>query len=126
MIPILSYIFLKRNIKELDKNKFKDKFGSLYNGYLTGTAEQRQAVIYMSNWFLIRRALTAVNLVYVRHLPILFQLTFNVLLCFGDMLIKLYLRPYAPTLAGWINVINDSIVLVLSYFLYVFTDLTPS
>ena len=72
VIPILNYIFLKRNIKELDKIKFKDKFGSLYNGYLTGTAERRQAVIYMSNWFLIRRALTAVNLVYVRHLPIWF------------------------------------------------------
>jgi hypothetical protein len=79
----------------------------------------------MSNWFLLRRLLAAVNLVYVRNLTIWFQLTFNVCLCLADLCIKVHLRPYAPTIAGFMNVLNDSIVLILSYFMYVFTDLTP-
>jgi hypothetical protein len=123
---ILNNLFLRRNVNELDKKEFKVKFGSLYSGYVTHSATKRQVVIKMSNWFLLRRFLAAVNLVYVKNLMICFQLTFNVCLCLAYVGIKVQLRPYAPTIAGFMNVFNDSFVLILSYFMYVFTDLTPS
>ena len=126
VFPILNFIFLHRNVDQLDKKEFKDKFGSLYNGCVTHSATKRQGVIKMSNWFLFRRFITAVNLVYVRNLTIWFQLSLSVCLCLADVCIKLYLSPYASTIAGFINFFNDTIVLILSYFMFVFTDLTPS
>ena len=98
----------------------------MYDGYMTNNQEMCWAGIKMSTWFLIRRLLTGVNVVFMRHQPIWFQLTFNMYLTLIDVSLKMHWSPYEDKLAGFMEKFNDCLVLILSYFPFVFTDLTPT
>jgi hypothetical protein len=52
------------------------------------------SIIYMLAWFLLRRILTALNLVELRDQSIWLQLTFNMWLSLTDVCIKVNLSPY--------------------------------
>jgi hypothetical protein len=65
-LPFYCFFFLKRNIDHLDEEEFKSKHGSLYDGFITDNSLKRKDTINMVGWFLFRRFLTAVNLVYLR------------------------------------------------------------
>jgi hypothetical protein len=67
VFPCYCFFFLRRNINLLDDKDFKSKHGALYNGLITKNAVKRQASMKMAAWFLLRRFLTAVNLVYLRN-----------------------------------------------------------
>ena len=66
VLPFFVYFYLNKNINQLGDKYFKSKHGALYDGFTTENASRRSASIKMSTWFLIRRLLTAVNLVYLR------------------------------------------------------------
>ena len=81
----------------------------------------------MTVWFLLRRFLTAVNLVYMRNLTIWIQLTLNMWLALIDVSVKLHLNPYYESkVGGFMDKFNDLFVLTCAYFPYLFTDLIPS
>jgi hypothetical protein len=80
----------------------------------------------MTCWFLLRRFLTAVNLVFLRNQTIWIQLTLNMWLSLFDLCVKLDLSPFESKLGGFMDKLNDLFVLTCAYFPYLFTDLTPS
>ena len=80
----------------------------------------------MAAWFLLRRFLTAVNVVYLRHQTIWIQLTLNMWLSLTDVCFKIHLSPYRSKVAGFMEKFNDLFVLTCAYYPYLFTDLIPS
>ena len=80
----------------------------------------------MVGWFLLRRFLTAVNLVSLRDQTIWIQLTLNMWLSLIDVCIKIELSPYESKVGGFMDKFNDLFVLTCAYFPYLFTDLIPS
>ncbi len=77
------------------------------------------------SWFLVRRLLTAVNLVSMRNQTVYVQIAINIQLCLIDVIIKLYLKPYENS-DYYVQTMNDVIVLLLSEFIFLFTDVTNS
>jgi hypothetical protein len=67
VLPCYCFFFLRKNVNLLDEKDFKSKHGALYSGLITKNAVKRQASIKMKSWYLLRRLLTAVNLVYLRN-----------------------------------------------------------
>ena len=43
-----------------------------------------------------------------------------------DVLLKIHWSPYEDKLGGFMEKFNDCLVLILSYFPFLFTDLTPT
>ncbi len=80
----------------------------------------------MAFWFLLRRLLTAVNLSQIRHQTMWLQLTINIWLCLIDTCLKLHWDPYENKINGSMQKINDLLVLLLSIFMFLFTDITNS
>ena len=80
----------------------------------------------MMSWFLVRRLLTAVNLVPIRFQTAYIQIALNIWLCLIDTGFKLYLNPYESKFGCYMQSMNDVIVLLLSQFIFVFTDVTGS
>jgi hypothetical protein len=78
----------------------------------------------MMSWFLVRRLLTAVNLVPMRFQTPYIQIALNIMLCLIDTGFKLYVNPYESKSVYYIQTMNDLIVLLLSQFIFVFTDVT--
>ncbi len=98
----------------------------MYEGFTTDNSDRRSASIKMAAWFLLRRLLTAVNLVYLRHQTIWIQLTLNMWLSLTDICFKIHLSPYESKVAGFMEKFNDLFVLTCAYYPYLFTDLIPS
>ena len=67
VFPCYCFFFLKKNVNNLDNKDFKAKHGALYQGFTTDSPVKRSASLKMAVWFLLRRLLTAVNLIYLRH-----------------------------------------------------------
>jgi hypothetical protein len=126
LFPFYCFFFLKKNVNQLADENFKSKHGALYDGFTTVTADRRSASMKMSAWFVIRRLFTAINVVYMRHLTIWIQLTFNMWLSLIDVCVKIHLSPYESKLGGFMEKFNDVLVLICAYFTYLFTDLIPS
>ena len=63
--PIYVYFFLRKYANELDGERFQKTYGSLTEGYFTTGVLGCQATRYMISWFLLRRFLTAVSVVYL-------------------------------------------------------------
>jgi hypothetical protein len=80
----------------------------------------------MTFWFLLRRLLTAANLAQMRHQTMWLQLTINIWLCLIDTCLKLHWDPYENKLNGSMQKMNDLLVLLLSIFMFLFTDITNS
>jgi hypothetical protein len=80
----------------------------------------------MVGWFLFRRFLTSVNLVFLRDQTIWIQLAINMYLSLIDVCVKIELSPYESRIGGIMEKFNDLFVLTLSYFPYLFTDLVQS
>jgi len=93
---------------------------------MTSNQEQRLASIKMSTLFYGRRILIVINVVYLRHQPIWIQIAFNIWLNLADALLKIHWSPYEDKLGGFMEKLNDFLVLILSYFSFLFTDLTPT
>jgi hypothetical protein len=126
VLPCYCFFFLKRNVNLLDDEDFKSRHGAFYEGFITDNALKRQASMQMPAWFLLRRFLTAVNLLYLRNQTIWIQLATNMYLSLVDVCVKIHLSPYESKLAGFMEKFNDLFVLSCAYFPYLFTDLITS
>ncbi len=125
VLPCYCFFFLRKNVNLLGEKNFKSKHGALYNGLITTNAVKRQKSIKMAAWFLLRRFLTAVNLVYLRNETIWIQLTLNMYLTLIDVCFKFHWSPYESKVGGFMEKFNDLFVLTCAYFPYLFTDLIP-
>ena len=125
VFPFYVFFFLRKNIAHLENEELRTKHGSLYEGFTIHNAEKRQASINMVGWFLLRRFLTGVNLVYLRNATIWIQLTMNMWLSLIDVCVKLYLSPFESKIGGFMEKLNDCFVLTCAYFPYLFTNLVP-
>jgi hypothetical protein len=76
-------------------------------------------------WFLIRRFLTGVIVVPLAHQTIWIQLAPNIMLTLADACITFHLNPYENKIGGYMAMFNDAIVLFLSYFPFLFTNMLP-
>ena len=77
-------------------------------------------------WFLFRRFLTAVNIVYLRNDTIWIQLTLNMYLSLCDTAFKFSYGRYENKVGGFMEKFNDLFVITCSYLIYLFTDLSQS
>ena len=80
----------------------------------------------MVGWFLLRRFLTAVNLVFLRNQTVWIQLTLNMWLSLIDVCVKLHLSPFEGKVHSIMEKFNDVLVLTCSYFTYLFTERVES
>ncbi len=126
VFPCYCFFFLNKNSNKLNNKDFKSKHGALYEGFITDEAGKRSAGMKMAGWFLLRRFLTAVNVIYLRHQTIWIQLTLNMWLTLFDTCVKIHLSPYKSKVGGFMEKFNDFFVLTCAYFTYLFTDLIPS
>ena len=110
----------------LEKKEFKQKFGSFYSGLTTNSERKRTYCKYMMSWFLLRRLMTAVNLVLMRHETKFVQITINIWLCLIDACLKLHWDPFESKINGNMQKMNDIVVLFMSEFMFCFTDLMRS
>jgi hypothetical protein len=125
-LPIFSYIILKKKQANLDDEKFKQKFGSFYDGFASHNKSSRKNCTLVTSFFLLRRLLLAAVLVPLRYQTVWLQVASNIWLCLVDSCIKQHLNPYESKISGLMQKMNDVVVLLLSIFILLFTDLTKS
>lgn len=101
---------------------FTQKFGALFDGFKTHSAKDQRAATIMTTWFLIRRLLFALLIIYANPLFQWVQLFGNLWLVLADLVIKIHYSPYESKLGGFLEKQNDFYVLWCSYMLFCFTD----
>ena len=79
----------------------------------------------MGFWFVVRRLLTAVSIVPLRRETVWIQLVCSMYLTLTDVCFKIHLNPYRTKVVTIMERFNDTIVLTLTYFNFLLTDLTP-
>ena len=126
VLPFHCFFFLRKNVNYLDEDEFKSRHGALYEGLMVDDEFKQQATRKMMPWFLVRRFLTAVNIIYLRNNTIWIQLTVNMYLSLYDTAFKFSYGHYENRVGGFMEKFNDLFVITCSYFLYLFTDLTQS
>jgi len=94
----------------------------LIEGFLLDTEDQKQKVIPFTAWFIIRRQLLALLVVYLRSQTVWIQLAGNTWLSIIDLVVKIHLSPYKSLLSGIMDKVNDALVLFTGYWVYLFTD----
>ncbi len=92
--PISQYFLLRKYANELHGKKFQSTFGSLTEGYFTTGVLGCQATRYMINWFLLRRFLTAVSVVYLGDQSPIWQIATIMYLSLADMLMNFHLNAF--------------------------------
>jgi hypothetical protein len=86
----------------------------LYSDLKTFTPGQRETAIKMFVWLLLRRIVTALNLVELRNQTVWIQLTFNMWLCLADACLILHWSPYQNKTRDIMEKFNGAVVLLLS------------
>lgn len=114
--PIFSYLLVRKNRNGLDKEEFQKKYGSLTGGFFTTGILGSEATGKMISWFMVRRFLTSVVIVYLAGLSPVFQIVAAICLSLADVIINYDLNAYENKINGLIAKINDFMVLILSYF----------
>ena len=79
----------------------------------------------MGFWFIFRRFLTAIAIVPLRRETVWIQLVCSMYLTLTDICFKIHLNPYRTKVVTMMERFNDTIVLILTYFNFVLTDLIP-
>jgi hypothetical protein len=123
-LPIAIILVLRKHSK-LDDPSFQEKFGSLTEGYKTEGDFGTDAAKKMICWFMMRRFLTAIIIVPLAAQGSWIQLAPNVFLSLADACITYHLNPYESAMSGYMAKFNNTIVLFLSYFPFLFTNMVP-
>jgi len=113
-------VILKKN-PDLENPKFQEKYGSITDGLKTSgihVGDTEKIIV----WFLIRRLLTGLIVVLLAYQSIWMQLVANVILTLIDTCFTCTLNVYVNKVSFYMAMFNDAIVLLLSYFPFLFTD----
>ena len=79
----------------------------------------------MITWFITRRLLLAVVVSELQLQTLWLQVSFNLWLILLDVWMKIWYDPFVSREGGILERFNDLICLVLSYFMFLFTDFVP-
>ncbi len=115
-------IFCKNS--DLEDPYFQEQFGSLTEGFKTSGVRVKDT-IKMIFWFLLRRFLTGVIIVPLADQSPWIQLAPNVMLSLADACLTYHLNPYENSIGGYMAMFNETIVVFLSYFPFLFTNMVP-
>ena len=77
----------------------------------------------MISWFLLRRFLTAVSVVYLGDQSPIWQIATIMYLSLADMLMTFHLNAYESKTRSMVAKINGILVFLLSYFPFVYSGL---
>jgi len=113
-------VILNRN-PDLENPNFQDRYGSITDSYKTSgihVGDTKKIIV----WFLIRRLLAGIIMVLLAYKSICFQLFANLILTIVDTCVSYNLNVYENKVNFYMAMFNDTIVLFLSYFPFLFTD----
>jgi hypothetical protein len=115
---IFTFFFMRKNREQVDTKEFKQKFGAYVSN--VETYKKPRAADYPTV-FLIRRLLLALNIVYLR-----FNLVCQVLFAVHSSLLMLawliIFWPFDTNFKNYLECANEFIILMMSYFGFLFTD----
>jgi len=121
--PITAYFLLRKNANNLDGQRFQLTYGTLTEGYFTTGILGCQATRYMIIWFLLRRLLTAVSVVYLGDQSPVWQIATIMYLSLADLLVNFHLNALNSKMRRVMSKINDTFVFLFSYFPFVYSGL---
>jgi hypothetical protein len=76
-------------------------------------------------WFLLRRFITAVSVVYLGDQSPVWQIASLMYLSLADVLVNFHLNAFESNTRGIMAKFNDIVVFLLSYFPFVYSSLVP-
>jgi hypothetical protein len=77
-------------------------------------------------WFLLRRFLTAVSIVFLGEQSPVWQIATLMYLSLADLLVNFHLNAFESTVRSIMAKVNDIFVFLLSYFPFVYSGLVPN
>jgi hypothetical protein len=77
----------------------------------------------MMCWFLLRRLLTAVSVVYLGGESPVWQIATIMYLSLADVLVNFHLNAFNSKIRGMMSKINDTFVFLFSYFPFLYSGL---
>ena len=77
-------------------------------------------------WFLLRRFLTAVSIVFLGDQSPVWQIASLMYLSLADVLVNFHLNAFESTARSIMAKVNDMFVFLLSYFPFVYSGLVPN
>ena len=123
--PLFSYLLLRKYDSQLDQAEFQESYGSLTEGYHTtgalGKSNTRKIIV----WFFLRRMITAVVIVQMGDLTPWLLISANMYLALADAIINWTYLACLSRLDGIVATLNNFLVLILSYFPYLYAGLIP-
>lgn len=117
ILPVFIIVFYLKNMDKLDDEEFQEKFGSVYDGLVTG---KKSAIAY-SVFFIIRRAAFAAASLFLYD-KVLIQLP---AMTFLTIISVAYLSTYSPfedKLCQNLDILNEVCTVILIDICYLFTD----
>lgn len=112
-----SLVFLQLRFASLNNEESTARFGDLYLGVKT---KDRTAVLFPFV-FMLRRLLYASILVFWSQQNY-FQIQTIIFKCSLIMIYTGYFRPFSKRLSNWIELMNDALTVLCSYFLIIFSN----
>ena len=117
-----TYLFMKKNRDNVDKQEFKERFGAFMTNIETYKKPRSAFYPFI---FLLRRLSIAVAIVFLRDY-IVFSVLIIAHISLGMICWLADERPYDARYKNNLEIANEFLVLILSYFGFLFTDYVPS
>jgi hypothetical protein len=121
ILPIFIIAFYLKNIDKLDDEEFQEKFGSVYEGLVTG---KKSAIAY-SVFFIIRRAAFAAASLFLYD-KVLLQLPAMTFLTIMGVAYLTTFSPFEDKLCENLDILNEVCTVLLIDICYLFTDVWPN
>ena len=119
LLPFILYFWIKKNAKQFENETFKRKFGDIFHGL---NLKNEQATLFYF-YFIIRRMIYCLTYYFLEDF-LLLQMTILNIGTFTVLLYILKVKPYERKLLNQIELFNEGVILLLTYFCWVFSDNT--
>ena len=115
-LPIFAFVYLKKHFEKLEEAVFEQKFGTLYSNHNT----RRTTIIVSMPIFCLKRLLVAFGTVFVIQ-PLAFNIMVYIYISIFSLGFNLTVRPLNTRALNLIDNINESFILISSYFMMAFS-----
>ena len=116
ILPVFAYFHLKKNFNKLDDNKFENKFGTLYENHNV----KRSTIIFSMPIFCIKRMIFALGTIFIEQ-PVAANIMIYMYTSLFSLGFNLTVRPLSSPSMNRIDNVNESFILVSSYFMLSFS-----
>ena len=123
VFPLFSFCFLSTNLGQLELDKFKAKFGPLYENVdiPEQTKKYKHSTYLHVVLFLVKRLIIAVVTVFLNFLPPV-QIAVSIYLTLVSSYFTVTTQPMELWYLNWIELANDFLFISVNYFMFLFTD----